>query len=137
MYPHDIHTWSCFAMLLLLIGHVSPFWYSDLVRCLLSNTDISSWITVMKFSLDYVTPYWCFGHLFQCWLSHFVIYHHVNIDSWSCIEVLIFTLGHECPCCYSYLVIYSYFHIHSWSYITILIASFGQVSLCWYLHLVM
>ena len=81
-----------------------------------------------------------------------VICLHVDIDTCSCILVLIFILGHISPCWYPHLFTYPIFDIavflfslvcvspywfYTWSCILILIFKLYCISLCWCSDLVM
>lgn len=96
-----IHTWSCITVLLFLLGHMSPFWYSHLVMYPNLATQTLS-----------LSPFWC---------SYLDMYHWVDIYTWSCKPMLIFSFGYMSPCRYSHLVMYLNVDWHTSSYIHMLI----------------
>ena len=61
-----------------------------------------------------------------------IIYYHVEIHSYSCIPVLIFTLIHVYLCWYSYMVMCLHVDIHIWSCISVLIVTPCHIPTCWY-----
>ena len=111
-------------MLISILGHVSPCWYSDLLMYHCDSTQChlleltSSLIAMLLFSFVHVYSFW-YSHFLkdhQVWYSDLVMFPHVDIHTWSCIDLLLNS------------VMFPYFAIHIWSWITVLILTLGHVS---------
>ena len=117
-------TWTCTTLLIIILVHLSPCWYSHLFMDNSVAVLTLSCVPVLTFRL-------CKGSL-------------VDILTWVCVSILQLISGHVSPCCYSFLVMYpsvgiptwSCIPVHYWSYVPILALSLGHVSYSWYFHLV-
>ena len=115
--------------------------------CLCFNIFTCPCITVLIFTLDYVSPFWhsymvmCDLLIFtlglgsSCWFPQLVKFPNVDIHIWSCISVLKVTLGHVSHSWYSHLVMYTLLISTLGYVINVLVFSFGNVTCCWYSHL--
>ena len=117
MCPHfDVHTWSCFLLLIFILGNVSLFWYLDLgiKHVFYAHLVMYTFVAILPCVPMLILT---LGHVFPCLIfslglvstfcySHLVTYHCVDINIWSFIVVLSYSLRHVSPSSYWHLVKY-------------------------------
>ena len=91
----DIYTWSCITMLQFSLGHVYLYCYAHFAMC--PQVDSDSWSCIPMFD---ILTWSCV----QILILKLIMYHYIDIDIWSPITLLLFSLGHGFQCWYWHLI---------------------------------